>query len=306
MKNEERRMKNGEGAVGLFPFFILRSSFFNLHFFLLLGVSVSLWLLLPGCSRPAQKSTLLLATTTSMQDSGLLDTLLPLFRTQSGIEVKVVSVGTGQALELGRRGDADVLLVHDPEAEERFVEEGFGVGRRQIMYNDFVLVGPASDPAGVKGEKSITAAFARVAQKPAPFVSRGDESGTHVKEKTIWRRAKIEPQGGWYIRAGTGMGQVLRMANEKRAYTLTDRGTFLAQRQALDLTILSEGDPLLKNQYSIILVNPEKHPHVHREAAQRFADFLLAAETQKVIANFGKERFGQPLFFTSAGGKEER
>jgi tungstate transport system substrate-binding protein len=248
-----------------------------------------------GCARPAPSVTL--ATTTSTQDSGLLDVLVPLFRAQSGIEVKVVAVGTGQALELGRRGDADVLLVHDPAAEERFVDEGFGIDRRPVMANDFVLVGPAADPADVRGRASAAEAFARIARAEAPFVSRGDESGTHAREKAVWRQAGVEPNGDWYVRAGAGMGQVLRMASEKRAYTLADRGTFLAQRQGLDLVILYEGDPLLKNQYSVILVNPEKHPHARGEAARKFADFLLAPDTRKVIADFGKERFGEPLFF---------
>jgi tungstate transport system substrate-binding protein len=264
-------------------------------------------LLIVGCSPASPPQTVTLATTTSTQDSGLLDALVPLFRKQAGVEVKVVAVGTGQALELGRRGDADVLLVHDPDGEKRFVDEGFGVGRRPVMYNDFVLVGPPADPAGVKGLNSAAEAFTKIAQAKAPFVSRGDESGTHVKEKAVWRKAGVEPAGDWYVRAGAGMGQVLRMAGEKRAYTLSDRGTFLAQRQGLDLDVLSEGDPLLVNPYSVILVNPEKHPHVRREAAEKFADFLLAPETQKVIADFGKDRYGQPLFFAgeppTAGGR---
>jgi tungstate transport system substrate-binding protein len=249
-----------------------------------------------GCSGRAAP-TLTLATTTSTQDSGLLDVLVPRFREQSGIDVKVVAVGTGQALELGRRGDADVLLVHAPAAEQRFVEEGFGVGRRQVMYNDFVIVGPPADPAGVKGQASAVEAFRRIAAREAPFVSRGDESGTHVKEKAVWQKAAVEPKGGWYVRAGAGMGQVLRMASEKRAYTLSDRGTFLALRGGLELAVLSEGDPLLVNQYSVIRVNPEKHPHVRKEAAEKFADFLLAPATQRLIADFGKDRYGQPLFF---------
>jgi tungstate transport system substrate-binding protein len=250
-----------------------------------------------GCSRSAPPSATL-ATTTSTQDSGLLDVLVPMFRAQSGIEIKVIAVGTGQALELGRRGDADVLLVHDPAAEQRFVDEGFGIERRPVMGNDFVLVGPPTDPAGVKGQTSAAEAFSRVARAEAPFVSRGDESGTHAREKAVWRQAGIEPQGDWYVRAGAGMGQVLRMADERRAYTLSDRGTFLAQRQGLDLAVLCAGDPLLVNQYSVILVNPEKHPHVQSEAARKFADFLLAPQTQQAIADFDKDRFGEPLFFT--------
>jgi tungstate transport system substrate-binding protein len=250
-----------------------------------------------GCARPAPPSVTL-ATTTSTQDSGLLDVLVPTFRAQTGIEVKLVAVGTGQALELGRRGDADVLLVHDPAAERRFVDEGFGIDRRPVMENDFVLAGPPQDPAGVRGQASAAEAFARIARAAAAFVSRGDESGTHAREKAVWRQAGIEPNGDWYVRAGTGMGQVLRMASEKRAYTLSDRGTFLAQRPGLDLVVLAEGDPLLVNPYSVILVNPGRHPHVHGEAARQFADFLLAPETQKAIGEFGKDRFGEPLFFT--------
>ena len=260
-------------------------------------------LLSSGCSGGQSSPTLTLATTTSMQDSGLLDMLLPLFREQTGIEVKVVAVGTGQALELGRRGDADVLLVHDPDAEQQFMAEGYGASRHPVVWNDFVLVGPAADPAGVNGATSAAEAFRRVAAKQAAFVSRGDESGRHAKEKATWRRAGIEPRGDWYVRAGAGMGQVLRMASEKRAYTLSDRGTFLAQREGLDLAVLFEGDPSLVNQYSVILISVEKHPHVHHEAARKFADFLLSAEGQKAIAEFGKARFGQPLFFAGEASR---
>src|SRR5262245_18820537 len=242
-----------------------------------------------GCgARQAGTEAVTLATTTSTQDSGLLDVLLPLFGEQTGIEVKAVAVGSGQALELGRRGDADVLLVHDPAGERRFMAEGHGALRREVMHNDFVLVGPPADPAGVKGLKSITAAFARLAAQGSPFVSRGDESGTHQKEKAIWRQAGVEPRGDWYVRAGAGMGQVLRLASEKRACTLADRGTFLALRKGLDLAVLCEGDALLRNPYSVIVVSPEKHPHVRESAARRFADFLTSAEGRRAIAGFGK------------------
>jgi tungstate transport system substrate-binding protein len=250
-----------------------------------------------GCSSRSTAPAVTLATTTSTQDSGLLDLLVPRFREQTGIEVKVVAVGTGQALELGRRGDADVLLVHDPTAEERFVAEGFGVERRPVMYNDFVLVGPTADPAGIRGEASAARALARIAGAGAPFVSRGDESGTHQKERALWRRAGAEPKGDWYVSAGAGMGQVLRMASEKRAYTLTDRGTYLALRKGLDLAVLVEGDRVLANPYHVIVVSPARHPHVHAEAARRFADYLLAPEAQRLIAEFGTDRHGQPLFF---------
>ena len=267
------------------------------------AVALGAALLPAGCSRPAP--TLTLATTTSTRDSGLLDVLVPMFQDQTGIEVKVVAVGTGQALQLGRRGDADVLFVHDPAAEQRFMDEGYGSLRRQVMYNDFVLVGPPADPAGIKGRAAITEAFARIARQGAPFVSRGDQSGTHQKELAVWRQAKIEPRGDWYISSGDGMAQVLRMADQKRAYTLSDRGTFLAQRRkpGLDLAILCQGDPLLVNHYSIIVVNPEKHPHVRQEAARKFADFLLAPATQKRIAEFGTDRYGEPLFFAGSPGE---
>jgi tungstate transport system substrate-binding protein len=260
------------------------------------GLLVLLLFVTVGCSRSATPS-ITLATTTSLQDSGLLDVLVPKFLAQSGIEVKVVAVGTGQALELARRGDADVLSVHDPAEEEKFMAEGHGLERRPIMYNDFVLVGPPSDPAGVKGRASIVEAFTRIAQTGSRFVSRGDESGTHAREKAVWRLATVDPKGDWYIRAGAGMGHVLRLANEKRAYTLSDRGTYLALRQGLDLAVLTEGDPLLINQYSVIVVNSAKHPHVKPQAARQFADFLLSPKTQQTIAAFGVDRHGQPLFF---------
>jgi tungstate transport system substrate-binding protein len=258
-------------------------------------------LLAAGCSS-RQAPSVTLATTTSLQDSGLLDVLVPPFRQRTGIGVKVVAVGTGQALELGRRGDADVLLVHDPEAEERFMDEGDGTDRRVAMHNDFVLVGPPGDPAGVKGQAGVAAAFARIASRQVPFVSRADGSGTHEKEKAVWRQAGVEPKGGWYLRAGAGMGQVLRMAGEKGAYALTDRGTFLALGDGLGLAVLSEGDPLLVNPYSVILVNPAKHPHVRHELARRFADFLATEEARAIIAGFGKERFGRPLFIPGPPG----
>jgi tungstate transport system substrate-binding protein len=262
-----------------------------------LAVPVLVLVAVVGCSgRRAGGQAITLATTTSTQDSGLLDVLLPLFREETGIEVKAVAVGTGQALELGRRGDADVLLVHDPDGEERFMAEGHGALRREVFHNDFVLVGPPADPARVRGLKSISKAFARVAAGEATFVSRGDESGTHQKERAVWKKAEIEPRGGWYIRAGAGMGQILRLADEKRAYALADRGTFLALRGGLGLAVLCEGDPLLRNPYSVIVVSAEKRPH-SRDAARRFADFLASTQGRKAVADFGKGNFGQPLFF---------
>jgi tungstate transport system substrate-binding protein len=254
-----------------------------------------------GCGSAGERTrTITLATTTSVRDTGLLDMLVPAFERQTGIEVLVVAVGSGQALDMGGRGDADVLLTHAPDAEEKFMAEGHGSQRRLFMHNDFVLVGPKLDPAGVSGEESVTGVLAQLAKSNAPFVSRGDESGTHLKEKQIWEAAGIIPNGGWYIRAGSGMVQTLRMASEKRAYTLSDRGTYLAQRSSLDLAILSQGDPLLRNQYAVIVVNPAKHPHVKAAAARRFADFLLSPETQSSIGRFGADKFGEPLFFPDA------
>jgi len=250
-----------------------------------------------GCRNSEPQATLTLATTTSTQDSGLLDVLSPMFREQTGIEVKVVAVGSGQALELGRRGDADVLLTHSPAAEEKFMAEGWGSERRPVMHNDFVLIGPDYDPAEVKGEKSIVNAFSRIAAKGGTFVSRDDESGTHQKEREVWKKYGQDPEGDWYVRAGSGMAQTIRIADEKRAYTLADRGTYLSMRKDSKLVILCEGDSILMNPYSAILVNPSKHPHVKVDTAKRFADFLTRPETKKVIAQFGVEKYGEPLFF---------
>jgi tungstate transport system substrate-binding protein len=251
-----------------------------------------------GCQESAKKQQMLtLATTTSTQDSGLLDVLVPKFRELTGVDVRVVAVGSGQALELGRRGDADVLLTHAPAAEQGFMNEGWGAQRRDVMHNDFVLVGPEADPAKVKGRASITDAFNRIARAEAPFVSRGDESGTHQKEKEIWNKAGVEPLGDWYVHAGAGMAEALRIANEKQAYTLADRGTFLALRKGLELAILSQREPLLRNDYAVVIINAKKHPHLNAEAAKKFADFLVDPPTQRLIAEFGVDKFGEPLFF---------
>jgi tungstate transport system substrate-binding protein len=263
-------------------------------------------LLLCGCG-PKSAPGITLATTTSVQDTGLLDRLLTMFREETGIEVKVVAVGTGQALELGRRGDADVLIVHDPESEKRFMNEGYGESRRPIMHNDFVVVGPRTDPAGLRNMKLrfAAAAFQRIAMLEATFVSRGDESGTHLREKLVWRVAGITPSGDWYIQGGGGMAAMLRLANEKRAYTLTDRGTYLSQRDNLELVMLLERDPLLLNTYSVIVVTSGKDRPEYRKRAQRFAEFLVAPATQKAIGEFGVDRFGQPLFISDADLAED-
>ena len=247
-----------------------------------------------GCAN--QPETIILATTTSTQDSGLLDELIPRFTEQTGIHVKAIAVGTGQALQIARRGDADVVLVHDPAAEKLFLDEGHGAFHSDVMHNDFILVGPGTDPAGARAQKSIGNALERIARTHSSFISRGDQSGTHQKEKAIWANRGIEPGGAWYISAGTGMGQLLRMAQEKQAYTLADRGTFLSQRGKLDLEILVEGDAELFNPYSVIVVNPAKHRNLRSKAARAFADFLVGREGQEIIAGFGKEEWGQPLF----------
>lgn len=252
---------------------------------------------LSGCSdKLAARESITLATTTSMQDSGMLDQLLPRFREQMGIEVKVVAVGSGQALEIGRRGDADVLITHSPLAEQEFMDEGFGLKREPVMRNDFVVVGPPDDPAQIADFASVTDTFRTLAEKMERFVSRGDDSGTHQKELEIWKDADIEPAGPWYIEAGVGMAQALRMASEKQAYTLSDRGTFLAFQAELDLRIVGERDPRLQNVYSVIVVAPAKNPHVKTDAAQAFARFLTQPSTRQLISQFGAEKYGEPLF----------
>lgn len=250
-----------------------------------------------GCTTP--KREIILATTTSTQDSGLLDVLLPEFEKETGYKVKVVAVGTGEALKMGERGDADVLLVHAPDSEEEFMERGFGKERRKVMHNDFVLLGPADDPAGVKG-LSVVEAFKKVAKKKAPFVSRADNSGTHKKEIKIWALAAIMPSGHWYIQTGQGMGASLKMASEKRAYILSDRGTYLAMKKNLDLEVLVEGEKLLFNPYHVITVNPKKNPKVNYEGAKAFMSFITEGEAQRIIKDFGKEEYGEPIFTPDA------
>jgi tungstate transport system substrate-binding protein len=235
-----------------------------------------------------------MATTTSTENPGLLAVLLPAFKAATGIEVQVIAVGTGKAIKHGENGDVDVLLVHDPEAEEKFVAQGFGVARVPVMYNDFVIVGPPADPAGLKGVTDAVAAMAKIAAAQAPFVSRGDASGTHVKEQNLWKAAGIAPEGAWYISAGQGMGPVLIMADEKQAYTLTDRGTFIAYGEKVGLTIVCEGDTQLFNPYAVIAVDTARNPHVNRAGAQAFIDYITSPAGQAVIAGFKVK--GQQLF----------
>lgn len=243
---------------------------------------------------------IVLATTTSTEDSGLLDYLLPIFEEKTGVKVNVVSVGTGQAIETAKNGDADVILVHAREQEDQFVAEGYGIERKDVMHNQFLIVGPENDPAGVKDAADATAAMQAIADNAAPFVSRGDESGTHSKEKALWKAAGITPEGDWYIEAGSGMGDTLLMANEMSAYTLTDEATYLSMQDKLNLVVVREGDEILLNPYGVILVNPEKHPNTRINAARAFSDFLTSEEGQKLIGEFGVEEYGKGLFVPDA------
>jgi len=247
---------------------------------------------------PGQQRVLRLATTTSTEDSGLLKALLPPLAERHGVKVDVIAVGSGKAIALGRNGDVDVILVHDPGAEKKFVEDGAGVNRRDVMHNDFVIVGPASDPAGIKGMTDAVEAFGRIARSGSAFVSRGDESGTHVKEMGLWREAGVQPGGGWYLGAGQGMGAVLSIASEKQGYTISDRGTWVALRGKLDLALLAEGDSRLANPYGVIPVNPAKHPEARYMDAMLFAAWLTCPEGQKLIADFKVD--GETLFFPDA------
>src|SRR6266478_9618608 len=244
---------------------------------------------------------LILSTTTSTQDSGLLDVLVPMFEKQTGYSIKTVSVGTGQALALAAKGDADVALVHAPSLEKQYVTERKLLNRRLVMYNDFVLIGPKEDPAKIKSVKTAIAAVRLIEQSRSRFVSRGDNSGTHNLEKSLWKQAGIEPKGSWYIEAGQGMGATLGIANERNAYTLTDRGTYLALAKRVELPILVEGDKALLNIYSVMEVNPANGPRINAAGGKAFADFLVSPQTQAVIGNFGKEKFAQPLFVPVAG-----
>ena len=254
----------------------------------------------------AASKNLILATTTSTQDSGLLDVLIPAFEKKTGLFVKTIAVGSGQAMAMGEKGEADVLLVHSPAAEEKFMKEGFGTSRALVMHNDFIIVGPPSDPAGIKGTKPSSSALKKIAGKGALFLSRGDKSGTHSKELGLWKSAGVPYEGkSWYQQTGLGMGQTLSVAAEKKGYTLADRGTYLAMKKSLGLDVLVEGDKELLNVYHVIVVNPAKWPKVNAEGAKTFAGFMVAADTQKTIGTFGVEKFGAPLFFPDAGKKVE-
>jgi len=258
---------------------------------------------LPGAE--PKNTNIILSTTTSTQDSGLLDVLVPLFEKQTGYTVKTISVGTGQALALAAKGDADVALVHAPSLEKQYVAEGKLLNRRLVMYNDFVIIGPRNDPAKIKSAKTASAALRLIEQSKSRFVSRGDNSGTHNLEKTLWKEVGIEPKGTWYIEAGQGMGATLGIANERNAYTITDRGTYLALGSRITLPILGEEDKALLNIYSVMEVNPANGPRINTAGGKAFADFMVAPQTQSVIKNFGVGKFSQPLFVPVAGKREE-
>lgn len=280
---------------------------FSISLSLLLILTLALGACAPATSVTTQVAApsnpnLILATTTSTQDSGLLDVLIPLFETESGYTVQTVAVGSGQAMQMGQEGNADVLLVHSPAAEKQFMTDGWGKDRALVMHNDFIVVGPADDPAQIEG-LAATEAFKAIAAARSSFIARGDESGTSTKELGIWKKAELDPaaeQPAWYTETGQGMGATLTIASEKNGYTLTDRATFLANQDNLDLEILVEGDNSLLNVYHVIIVNMEKWPKVNYDGAVAFLKFMTAPATQEVIGKFGVDTFGQPLFYPDA------
>ncbi|HRT61511.1 MAG TPA: substrate-binding domain-containing protein [Syntrophales bacterium] len=252
------------------------------------------------------QKAVILATTTSTQDTGLLDVLIPIFEKKTGYFVKTIAVGSGQAMAMGAKGEADILLVHSPAAEKKFMADGNGVERRLVMHNDFIIVGPPGDPAGIRGMKKATEAFKKIAASGSIFMSRGDKSGTHVKEMDIWKAGGVKYEGEkWYQQTGLGMGQTLAVTAEKKTYTLADRGTYLALKKGLGLDILVEGDGILLNIYHVIEVNPKKWPKANFAGGKAFADFMVSKETQDIIRTFGVDKYGSPLFFPDAGKKEE-
>lgn len=248
---------------------------------------------------------IILATTTSTQDSGLLDVLIPMFEEQTGFRVKTIAVGTGQALAMGEKGEADVLLTHAPASEKPLVESGAVTNYQLVMHNDFILVGPSSDPAKVKDLKSVADAFKAISETSSIFVSRGDDSGTDKKEKGIWKDINIPNEGSWYQETGQGMGQTLNIASQKEGYTLTDRATFLAQKDNLQLEIAVQGEKSLLNIYHVMQVNEEKFPKVNADGAKAFVEFMIDSKTQDIIGEFGMDEYGEPLFFKDAGKSEE-
>jgi tungstate transport system substrate-binding protein len=271
--------------------------------FLALGLLGGLAATATGVPTPR---SVILATTTSTQDTGLLDVLVPMFEHKTGIPVKTIAVGSGQALAMGEKGEADVLLSHSPDAERKFMADGFGLRRRLVMHNDFVILGPPADPAGLKGIATAPEAFRRIAAQGLLWVSRSDNSGTHAQEKKLWKAAGIDPtREKWYLQTGLGMGQTLDVAAEKRGYTLSDRGTFLALQKLLGMAILCQGDPTLLNIYHVIELDPGRLPKVNAQGGTAFADFMVSPEAQETIRRFGVEKFGSPLFFPDAGKRED-
>ncbi|HEX9393937.1 MAG TPA: substrate-binding domain-containing protein [Gemmatimonadales bacterium] len=267
-----------------------------------LGLTAALLGVYPSKRPAVQSHDVLLATTTSTRDAGLLDSLLPVFEKQSGYTVKVIAVGSGEALQLGRRGDADVVLAHAPAAERALADSGYFVRRRLVMHNMFLIVGPPDDPARVRDMRSAVAALRRIDSLGAPFVSRGDHSGTHLRELELWRRGGVSaPAGVWYMESGQGMGQTLQMAEEKRAYVLTDIATYLAWRDRVSLVPLVQGDPALYNVYHVLELNPKNAPRINVEGGRALADFFVAPATQRLIGEFGRRRFRQSLFVPDAG-----
>ncbi|HEV8457393.1 MAG TPA: substrate-binding domain-containing protein [Methylomirabilota bacterium] len=262
-------------------------------------------LLAPASPAQAQSATVILSTTTSTQDSGLLDVLVPMFEKKTGLTVKTISVGTGQALALAARGEADVALVHAADLEKKYLAEGKMLNRRLVMYNDFVIIGPAADPARIKGAPRAADALKRIAESQSRFVSRGDKSGTHLVELRLWKQAGVEPRGAWYIESGQGMGATLGIANDRQAYTITDRGTYLAFQKRVALPILVEKDKPLMNIYSVMEINPANGARVNTAGGRAFADFMLSPEVQAVIKTFGVNTYGQPLFVPIAGKTDE-
>src|SRR5262245_59480106 len=265
----------------------------------------ALVLMILPASAEAQKPPVILSTTTSTQDSGLLDVLVPLFERQTGCTVKTIATGTCQALALAGRGEADVVLAHAPALEKKYIADGKMLNRRLVIYNDFVIIGPAEDPAKIKGMPKAADAMKAIAATGSRFVSRVDNSGTHNLEKELWKLAGVEPQTGWYIESGQGMGATLGIADDRKAYTLTDRGTYLAFQKRVRLPILLEGDRPLLNLYSVMEVNPANGPKVNPAGGKAFADFMVSADVQKIIKTYGVDKYGQPLFVPVAGAREE-
>ncbi len=285
----------------------------TVRFLTVLTLTASLLIPATGCtsqpSAPPRTAVntrkLILSTTTSTRDSGLLDVLIPIFQQQTDYVVLPIAVGSGAAMAMGQRGEADVLLVHAPDSEVQFMKDGYGINRQLIMHNDYIIVGPAADPAKLKGTATAVGTFKKIADSKSVFISRGDNSGTNQAELKVWKTANITADGqSWYTKANTGMGATLNIASEKTAYTMTDRATYLANKKNLALDILVEGDPLLLNIYHVIQVNPDKFPVVNTAGAKAFADFMISPDTQKIIGQFGVDKYGSPLFFPDYGKKE--